>query len=161
MTALRNNSIPDNKSVANMPTRQQLAFANWTKDILIYIIVLNLFVEHNAKITIDSFTISIFTAILLKILLEVILRFEHRLSDALKSYKVIRVILIWMILFGSKFLILEAVNLVFGDHVILGSLLDVVFLIIVLLASREIIKRIYVSLGRKEQGMEVADALPR
>lgn len=160
MTVHRNHSTPDNISAVNMPTRQQLVFANWTKDILLYIIVLNLFVEHSEKITIDSFTISIFTAILLKILLEVVLKFEHRLSDALKSYRVIRILLIWVILFSSKFLILEAVNLVFGDHVKLGSFLDVIFLVIVLLVAREIIKRIYVYLGRKEQGMEVSDTLP-
>ena len=44
-------------------TRRQEIFLSWTSDVLIYIVVLNLFVEYNPKIVIDSFTISIFTAI--------------------------------------------------------------------------------------------------
>jgi hypothetical protein len=40
-------------------TRGQGIFISWTTDILIYITVLNLFVQYNSKIVIDSFTISI------------------------------------------------------------------------------------------------------
>ena len=138
------------KDFVKMPTRQQMIFASWTKDILIYIIVLNLFVEYNRKIIIDSFTISIFTAILLKILLEIILKLEHKVSDVFKSYKVLRIILVWLILFGSKFLILEVVDLIFGDHVELGKFLDVILLVIILMVAREVFQRIYLSLGRNE-----------
>jgi hypothetical protein len=143
--------MPDEKSVATMPTRQQIIFSSWTKDVLIYIIVLNLFVEYNAKIIIDSFTISIFTAIILKILLEIILKLEHRVADAFKSHRVLQILLVWLILFSSKFLILEVINLVFGDHVELGKFIDVILLVIVLMGVRGIIKRIYISLGRTEQ----------
>ena len=66
-------------------TRRQEIYVSWAKDVLIYIIVLNLFVEYNANIVIDSFTISIFTAIVLKILLEIILRFEHVVGDFFKA----------------------------------------------------------------------------
>jgi FlaA1/EpsC-like NDP-sugar epimerase len=132
------------------PTRRQLIFLSWTKDVLIYIIVLNLFVEYNPKIIIDSFTISIFTAILLKILLEIILKIEHKVSDVFKEYKVLRILLVWIILFGSKFLILEVVDLVFGEHVELGKFLDVIVLVIALIVAREIFQRIYLALGERE-----------
>jgi hypothetical protein len=88
------------KPVAAIPTRRQMIFASWTKDVLIYIIVLNLFVEFNSKIIIDSFTISIFTAILLKILLEVILKLEHTVSERFKSYRALRIFLVWLVLSG-------------------------------------------------------------
>ena len=132
------------------PTKRQMVFFSWTKDVLIYIIVLNLFVEFNSKIVIDSFTISIFTAILLKILLEIILKLEHRVSDAFKSYKVLRILLVWLILFGSKFLILEVVDLVFGEHVELGKFLDVIVLVIALMVAREVFSWIYRSLGERD-----------
>lgn len=132
------------------PTKRQMIFFSWTKDVLIYIIVLNLFVEYNYKIVIDSFTISIFTAILLKILLEIILKLEHKVSDVFKSYKVLRITLVWLILFGSKFLILEIVDIVFGEHVELGKFLDVIVLVIALIVAREIFQKIYLSLGEKE-----------
>ncbi len=136
-------------------TRGQGIFISWTKDVLIYIIVLNLFVEYNAKIVIDSFTISIFTAILLKILLEIILRFEHMVAEFFKSRpgklsSFLRVISTWLILFLSKFLILEVVDLVFGEHVELGKFLDVIILVIALIVAREVFQRIYISLGERE-----------
>jgi len=143
--------VPNEKPNATMPTERQMIFASWTKDVLIYIIVLNLFVEYNPKIIIDSFTISIFTAVLLKILLEVILNLEHRVSEGFKSYKLLRIFLVWLILFGSKFLILEVVDLVFGEHVELGKFLDVILLVIALMVAREVVQRIYISLGHKER----------
>jgi hypothetical protein len=142
-------------AVAASPTKRQMIFFSWTKDVLIYIIVLNLFVEYNPKIIIDSFTISIFTAILLKILLEVILKFEHRVAAALEAYKVLRIFFVWLILFGSKFLILEIVDFVFGDHVELGKFLDVIVLVIALMVAREVFQRIYLALGESET--KVAD----
>jgi hypothetical protein len=142
--------MSNEKPIATMPTSRQLIFASWTKDVLIYIIVLNLFVEYNSKIIIDSFTISIFTAVVLKILLEIILKLEHRVSERFKSYKALRIFLVWLVLFGSKFLILEVVDLVFGDHVELGKFLDVILLVITLMIAREIFQRIYVSLGSQK-----------
>ena len=136
--------------IAVPPTKRQLVFFSWTKDILIYIIVLNLFVEFNSKIIIDSFTISIFTAILLKILLEVILKLEHKVSAAFSAYKVLRVFLVWLILFGSKFLILEVVDIVFGEHVELGKFLDVIVLVIALMVARAIFQQIYLALGKRQ-----------
>jgi hypothetical protein len=131
-------------------TKPQQIFFSWTKDILIYIVVLNLFVEYNPKIVIDSFTISIFTAILLKILLEIILKLEHKVSETFKTHKVLRIFLVWLILFGSKFLILEVVDLVFGEHVELGKFLDVIVLVIALMVAREVFSWIYRALGERE-----------
>ena len=136
-------------------TRGQGIFISWTTDILIYITVLNLFVEYNSKIVIDSFTISILTAILLKILLEIILRFEHRVAAFFKSRpgklsNFLRIIATWLILFLSKFLILEVVDIVFGEHVELGKFLDVIVLVIALMVARAVFQRIYMSLGESE-----------
>jgi hypothetical protein len=136
-----------NLALETPPTRRQLIFFSWTKDILIYILVLNLFVEYNSKIVIDSFTISIFSAILLKILLEIILKLEHKVSEVLQAYRVLRIFVIWLILFGSKFLILEVVDFVFGEHVELGKFLDVIILVIALMVAREVFQRIYSVLG--------------
>ena len=131
-------------------THRQQVFFSWTKDILIYVIVLNLFVEYSPVVIIDSFTISIFTAILLKILLEIILALEHKVADVFKENKVLKVFFIWLILFGSKFLILEFVNLVFGQHVELGKFWDVFFLALTLLLVRQAFLWIYKSLGRHD-----------
>ena len=137
-------------AIAVPPTKRQLVFFSWTKDVLIYIIVLNLFVEYNSKIIIDSFTISIFTAILLKILLEIILKIEHKVSAKLRAYQVLRIFFVWLILFGSKFVILEIVDIVFGEHVELGKFVDVIVLVIALMVAREIFQQIYLALGERQ-----------
>ena len=140
-------------------TKQQDIFISWSKDILIYILVLNLFVEYNSKIVIDSFTISIFTAIVLKILLDIILKFEHVVGDFYKARpgkisNFLRIISTWVILFLSKFLILEVIDLIFGEHVELGKFLDVIVLVISLMVAREVFQRIYLALGEREPASE-------
>ena len=47
-------------------TQRQRTFASYASDILIYVIVLNLFVEYIDNVIIDSFTISVFTAVVLR-----------------------------------------------------------------------------------------------
>ncbi len=137
------------------PTRRQLLFFSWTKDVLIYVVVLNLFVEYVEKVVIDSFTISILTAILLKALLDLILGLEHRVAHFFEARpgnlsKFLRIVSTWLILFLSKFLILEVVDLVFGDHVELGKFVHVLSLVIALMVAREVVQRIYMALGSSE-----------
>ena len=135
--------------------RRQLIFFSWTKDVLIYVVVLNLFVEYVDPVVIDSFTISILTALLLKVLLEIILGLEHRVAHLFAAWpgslsRFLRIMSTWLILFLSKFLILEVSDLVFGDLVELGTFVHVLSLVIALIVARQIIHRIYVALGERE-----------
>ena len=137
------------------PNRRQLVFFSWTRDVLIYAVVLNLFVEYVEKVVIDSFTISLLTAILLKALLDLILGLEHRVAHFFEARhgnlsRILRIISTWFILFVSKFLILEVVDLVFGDHVELGKFVHVLSLVISLMVAREVVQRVYVALGSTE-----------
>ena len=134
------------------PTRRQLIFFSWTRDVLIYVVVLNLFVEYVDRVVIDSFTISILTAVLLKALLDLILTLEHRVAHFFEARPgklsgFLRIMSTWLILFLSKFLILEVVDLVFGTHVELGKFVHILSLVIALIVAREVVQRIYVGLG--------------
>ena len=136
-------------------TSQQRRFASVMTDVLIYTIVLNLFVEHAASVIIDSFSISILTAALLKVILDVILGFEHRVSEFFTRFpgawaKVVRLLAVWAILFGSKFVILEIVDIVFGDHVELGGFLMVIGIVVAMMVARELVNRVYLALGDSE-----------
>jgi len=133
-------------------TTAQRRFASWMTDVLVYIVVLNLFVEHHRAIEIDSFTISIFTAILLKLMLDLIGRFEHRMRHWFQqregtAWTVLGYVAFFAVLFLGKLLILEVVDIVFGDNVELGHFLDVVILIITMIAARELFAWIYRRLG--------------
>jgi hypothetical protein len=134
-------------------TRPQERFVGWTSDVLVYIVVLNLFVEFNDAIIIESFWISILTAVLLKALLDVVFGLEHHVGDFFERQgttlmTVLGVGIKFAILFTSKLIILEVVNLVFGDEVELGHFVDVLVLIITMMAARAILGKVYESLGR-------------
>lgn len=137
-------------------TRAQEIYTSWATDLLIYIVVLNLFVEYVEAVVIDSFTISILTALLLKIVLVIVGKFEHGVHHFFEKregaiFKILGPVVMFSILFLSKFLILELVDIVFGDHVELGHFLEVVALIISLLLARTLVVWIYKRLGVDEE----------
>ena len=133
-------------------SKKQDVFFSWTSDVLIYTIVLNLFVEHVDAVVIDSFTISILTAVLLKILLDVVMGLEHRVHHYFAqkegaAFRFFGTVSLFAILFLGKLFILEVVNLVFGDHVELGHFVDVLALVLALMITRELFHRFYLWLG--------------
>lgn len=136
-------------------TANQARFASWMTDVLVYTVVLNVFVEYSDAIVIDSFTISILTAVLLKALLDVIAGLEHRVAAYFRAgegtlYTVLGYASVFGILFLSKFVILEVVDIVFGEHVDLGHFIDIILLIVAMIAARLIVRQIYVRLGDEQ-----------
>lgn len=138
-------------------TKKQQRFVAWTSDVLVYIVVLNLFVEFNDAIVIESFWISILTAVLLQGLISIVKRLEHRVGsffgprDGTLS-RVLEITAKFLILFTSKLIILEVVNFVFGDQVELGHFVDVLVLILTMMAARAIFGKIYADLGKIDSG---------
>ena len=133
-------------------THKQQRFASWMTDVLVYIVVLNLFVEFVDMVVIDSFWISILTAVLLKLLLDALTGVEHRVLGFFKArdgriYTILGSLSFFSILFLGKLFILEAVNFVFGDHVELGHFIEIVTLIIAMMLSRLALQKIYERLG--------------
>ncbi|MGI9602305.1 MAG: hypothetical protein ACR2QE_10500 [Acidimicrobiales bacterium] len=129
-------------------TPAQERFTSWASDVLVYTVVLNLFVEYRDAVIIDSFTISIFTAVVLKVLLDLLTMVEHHVSQFFgRIHKVLGFVSMWAVLFLSKFVILEVIDIIFGEHVELGKFLDVVLIVITLMVARELVKRAYEALG--------------
>ena len=130
-------------------TKQQL-FIRYFTAILIDLTVLNLFDEYWDLVTIESFTISMFAAILLQVLLKVTMKIEHHVADYFrakpwKGAKFMRLFSAWLILFGSKFVILGAVNIAFGEKVLFsgplhGVVAFIVVLVVMLVAEISIVK---------------------
>lgn len=116
-------------------------------DVLVYVVVLNLFVEYFPQVLSESFTLSLLTAVLLKGILEVVVAAKNKAKARFRSAstaagKVVAAILLWLVLFGSKFLVLEAVALVFGSRVSLGGFFSVTLLILILLLARAGVQRL-------------------
>lgn len=129
-------------------TKNQERFQSWASDVLVYTVVLNLFVEYVDAIVIDSFTISLFTAVVLKVLLDLLTLVEHHVSHFFgRIHKVLGFVSMWAVLFLSKFVILEVIDVIFGDHVELGNFLHVVVLVLSLMIARALVAKAYDSLG--------------
>lgn len=116
-------------------------------DIFVYVVVLNLFVEYLPQVLSETFTLSLLTAILLKGILEVVVAAKNWVKARFRQAstpagKVVAAVALWVVLFGSKFLVLEAVALVFGDRVSLGGFFSVTALILALLLSRAAVRRL-------------------
>jgi hypothetical protein len=116
-------------------------------DLFVYVVVLNLFVEHLPSVISEGFTLSLLTAAVLKLVLEVVLVLKGRVVDRLRRATTRRgtvasALLLWLVAAGSKFAVLELVDLVFGDAVSLGGFFSVTLLVVTLLAARTAVRRL-------------------
>jgi hypothetical protein len=119
---------------------------------LIDLVVLGLFDEYTDKVFVDSFTTMLLASVLLQLLLKATIAVEHRVAGYFKAkpggwMKFMRFFCAWLVLFGSKFVILEALDLAFGERVKFeGVLHGIVWLIIVVVTMvivEEIVVRFY------------------
>ncbi|HET7741020.1 MAG TPA: hypothetical protein VFL67_10265 [Mycobacterium sp.] len=114
--------------------------------------MLNLFVEFTHSVVIDSFYISILTAVLLKLMVDAVKGLEERVSASLaEKSRPLRYLAVWLILFLSKFVILEVVDIVFGTHVELGGFFEIVAIVVTMLAANAALQAFYRGLGRLDE----------
>ena len=121
--------------------RRRLVAAADVVDVFAYIVVLNLAAEYFPAVVAETFTFSLLTAILLKVVLEVVVAAKDRLKAWFKAAtrpagKVAAGLLLWGLLVASKFVVLELIALFFADYVQLGGFFVVTALILVLMAAR-------------------------
>jgi len=137
---------------AQMPSTRQRLFVRYLLAVLIDLTVLNLFAEYWHHVTVDSFTVSLLAAVLLQLLLKLTLLLEHRVAAFFNARsggfaRFMRFFCAWLILFGSKFVMLWAIDLAFGDDVLFGGPLHgvaaFIAVVIVMLAAEEGALRIY------------------
>jgi hypothetical protein len=116
-------------------------------DVFVYVVVLNLAIEYLPAVISEGFTVSLLTAILLKLALEVVLVLKGRAAARFRGAvsvwgKLAAGLLLWLVAAGSKIAVLGLVNLVFGDAVSLGGFVSVTLLVIALLLSRAAVRRL-------------------
>lgn len=116
-------------------------------DLFVYVVVLNLAIEYVPSVISESFTLSLLTAALLKISLELVLRLKTRVLSRLRAAttrggKLLAGASLWMLAVGSKIVVLKLVDLFFGDSVSLGGFIPVTLLVVTLLASRSAVRRL-------------------
>jgi hypothetical protein len=115
-------------------------------DFLVYVVVLNLFVQLVPEVITESFTVSLLTAALLLLVLELVVRVKAPVKSRFRTASTAlgrgaSALLLWLVLVASKFVVLEVVNVVLGDRVSLGGFISVTALILVLMISRALVRR--------------------
>lgn len=123
------------------------AHAEDVVDVFVYVVVLNLAVEYLPAVISEGFTLSLLTALLLKVALEVVIVVKgwvvgHLEAAQTRAGKVVAGLGLWVVAAGSKLVVLWLVDLVFGSSVSLGGFVPVTLLVVCLLASRAGVRRL-------------------
>ena len=116
-------------------------------DVLVYLVVLGLFVQFAPDVLSESFGVSLLTAILLKLVMELVVAAKTRVVRRIRSAETPRVkvtasVTLVLVAAGSKFVILWLTDVIFGDAVYLGGFLSVTLLVLTLMAARAIVRRV-------------------
>lgn len=137
-------------------TKHQQLFFRYSFMVLVDLTVLNLFDQFWDYVFIESFLISLLAAILLQVLLKLTIAIEHRAAGYFKDKpglkpKILRGLSAWAILFVSKLVILELINISFGKSVLftgpVHGLVAFVVVVTAIIATEQAFSRLYRSLG--------------
>lgn len=146
--------IIKNEQAGSFSRRQQLFF-RYSFLVLIDLTVINLFNEFWGYVYIESFSISLLAALLLQVLLQVTVMIEHRVANYFKKKsglqaKILRGLSTWGILFASKLIILQAINISFGKDVLFSGpvhgLVSFIVVVIAIIVAEQLFYRVYKSL---------------
>lgn len=116
-------------------------------DVLVYLLVLGTFTQLFPAVISESFLASVVTAVLLKLMLELVIWVKGRIFTAVREAKSrpARVAAILTVpVFGavSKAFVLWGTEVVLGDAVHLGGFWSVTLLVIVLMLARAAVRRV-------------------
>ena len=140
----------------HMPSLGQRRFLRYLTATLVDLVVLNLFVEYWEHASAISFTVTVLAAALLQLLLKLTIALEHRLAAFFNARpggfaKFMRFFTAWLVLFGSKFVILEALALAFGDGLRFGGpwhgIVALIVIVVAMLAAEAALVKFYRWLG--------------
>jgi len=95
----------------------------------------------------ETFTLSLLTAALLKVTLELVLVLKGAILARLRrastrTAKTTSAVMLWVVTAGSKLVVLWLIDIVFGGSVSLGGFIPVTLLVIALLVSRAAVRRL-------------------
>ena len=136
------------------PSLRQRVFMRYLSATLVDLVVLGLFAEYWEYVTADSFTIMLLAAVLLQVLLKLTIVVEHWVAAFFNARpggfnKFMRFFSAWVVLFGSKFVILEALVLAFGDRLRFGGPFHGVVVLIVVVVVMLVVEAVLVKFYRR------------
>lgn len=99
-------------------------------DVFVYVVILNLAIEYLPTVISESFSLSLLTALLLKVTLEVVLLVKGAVMARLRTAATRRArttaaVMLWAVAAGSKLIVLWLIEATFGGSVSLGGFIPV------------------------------------
>ena len=139
---------------ATLPSDGQRLFVLFFTGTLIDLVILGLFAEYSDNVHVDSFSTMLLAAVVLQALLKLTIAVEHRVLALFTgkggaAWTSLKFFVAWLILFGSKFVILEALTLVFGDSVRFEGLWHGIVWLIAVAVTMVVVEELIVRLYRK------------
>ena len=141
--------MPD---AARVYSDRQRLFLLYFVGALIDLVVLGLFDQYSDKVFVASFTTMALAAVLLQLLLKATIAVEHKVAAYWKAKpggfnKFMRFFCAWLVLFGSKFVILEALDIAFGESVqfegVLHGIVWLIVVVVTMVIAEELVARFY------------------
>jgi hypothetical protein len=138
------------------PSPRQRVFYRYLTATLVDLVVLGLFAEYWEYVTVSSFTVMLLAAALLQVLLKLTIVVEHWVAAFFNARpggfnRFMRFFMAWVVLFGSKFVILEAVVLAFGGRLSFGGpfhgVVALIVVVVVMLVVEVVLVKVYRSLN--------------
>jgi hypothetical protein len=139
-------------ATATVPSDRQRLFMLFFLGTLVDLVVLSLFAEYSSKVYVDTFTTALLAAIVLQLLLKLTIIFEHRVLALFKdkagmAWTGLKYFTAWLILFGSKFVILEALSFAFDKDVrfegVLHGLVWLIAAAVTMVVAEELVVRLF------------------
>lgn len=138
--------------------RKQQLYIRYVVAILIDLTVLSLFNEFLPQfLFIETFSLSLFAAIILQVLLQLTLKAEHKVAHYFFHGKsglkvnILRGVTAWSIIFVSKLVMLKAISLAFGSNVVFGGpihgVISFIIVITTMILAEQLMLKIHHSLG--------------
>ncbi len=152
MTTKAGGSIWD--TFEHTPSSRQRASMRYFTATLTDLVVLGLFAEYWEYVTAESFTVMLVAAVLLQVLLKLTIVLEHRVAAFFNARqggfnRFMRFAAAWVVLFGSKFVILEVLVLAFGDRLSFSGPFHGIVALIVVVVTMLALEAAIVSLYRR------------
>jgi len=153
MTTTASTSLWD--TLEHMPSPRQRGYLRYFTAALVDLVVLGLFAEYWEHVVVGSFTIMLLASVILQALLKITIAVEHRLAAYYNAKpggfaKFMRYFTAWLVLFGSKFVILEALSFALGDRLRFGGpfhgIVALILVVVVMLAVEAALVKFYRSL---------------
>ena len=142
---------------AEAPSTAQRTFVRYYTGVFMDLVVLGLFAQYWDRVHVDSFSTGLLAAIVLQLLLKATIAVEHQVAVFFKKRpggfnKFLRFFFAWLVLFGSKFVILDAITFLFGKNVHFDGrwhgIIPLIIVVVVMLVAEEVVVRVYRRLGK-------------